>query len=137
MRILVYKFLTWLNSDLAGFYNLSGGIVIPDGANIQNYRTPGNYYCTNNAHVATLLNCPIKNAFTMKVEYGSGNGYPIQTIRDYYTRKQYINTYYTDENSKSYKTIKAYPYTSNKKYWYFVKMNNGVWQGWEKYTSAI
>ena len=88
----------WKYSDLAGFYNLSGGIVIPDGANIQNYRTPGNYYCTNNAHVATLLNCPIKNAFTMKVEYGSGNGYPIQTIRDYYTRKQYINTYYTDEN---------------------------------------
>lgn len=36
-----------------------------------------------------------------------------------------------------YRTVHAYPYISAKKYYYFAKMDHGVWQGWEKYTSVI
>lgn len=36
-----------------------------------------------------------------------------------------------------YRTVHAYPYISAKKYYYFAKMDHGVWQGWEKYTSGI
>lgn len=37
----------------------------------------------------------------------------------------------------SYRTVHAYPYISAKKYYYFAKMDRGVWQGWEKYISAV
>lgn len=43
----------------------------------------------------------------------------------------------TVEFDSKYRTVTAYPYSGDKRYWYFAKMNNGVWQGWEKYTSVI
>lgn len=36
-----------------------------------------------------------------------------------------------------YCTVKAIPYTSEKKYFYLAKKADGIWQGWEKYTSVI
>ncbi len=49
----------------------------------------GNYYCSLNVVVATLKNCPIADAFTMKVMCGNGNAYPTQIIRDFLYGKIY------------------------------------------------
>lgn len=43
----------------------------------------------------------------------------------------------TVEFDQKYRTVTAYPYSGEKRYYYFAKMNNGTWQGWEKYTSVI
>lgn len=68
-----------------GLYALDHGIEIPSGADLNNYKDIGNYYCPYNVIVETLKNCPIGNAFTMKIELSTGNGYPCQTLRDHGT----------------------------------------------------
>ena len=56
---------------------------------MNDYTTPGNYYCNVASIAQTLLNMPSVNgfniAFTMKVELASGTAYPCQTIRAYNT----------------------------------------------------
>ena len=88
---------TQLNSDLAILYKLSGGTSIPSGANLNDYKVPGNYYCNANVTVLTLLNIPsnLVSAFTLKVEYGTGIGYPCQTIRNFHTGDFYYRVYDT------------------------------------------
>lgn len=70
---------------MSQYYALQGGTYIPENANLDNYKTPGNYYCDSSALVPTIVNCPSNNAFTMKVEYSTGNGYPAQVIRQHDT----------------------------------------------------
>lgn len=64
---------------------------------------PGNYYCHRSATVATLTNCPVTVAFTMKVEYSVGTSYPCQTLRVFNTGDIYYR-YYDSFNTKSYDT---------------------------------
>ena len=45
---------------------------------MNDYTTPGNYFCSSTSAVGTLLNCPVSFAFTLKVFFGTGLGYPIQ-----------------------------------------------------------
>ena len=89
------------NSDLGAYYRLSGGTKIPAGSDLQNYKTPGNYYCGGNSDVLTLLNCPAQYAFNLKVEYGSGTGYPTQTLTEYFTKTKYVNSFITEQNTWS------------------------------------
>ena len=63
------------------YYMLTSGTKIPGNANMDTYKTPGNYYCESNANAATLQNSPFPIAFTLKVEYSNGTGYPMQTYR--------------------------------------------------------
>lgn len=70
---------------MSQYYALQGGTYIPENANLDNYKTPGNYYCDSSALVPTIVNCPSASAFTMKVEYSTGNGYPAQVIRQHDT----------------------------------------------------
>lgn len=93
--------LTYLNSNLEGYYKLSGGTAIPNGANLTGYKTPGNYYCPNNTVAASLTGSPTKKAFTLKVELSTGNSYPCQTIRDFATGKIYFRTFNIDTNAWS------------------------------------
>lgn len=76
--------ITALNSDC---YKLSGGIEIPSNADLKSsqYLIPGNYYCPSNIAANTLLNCPFKSAFILKVEISSGigNQYIRQTFTQY------------------------------------------------------
>lgn len=65
-------------------YLLHGGQAINENANLNDYKTPGNYYCALNAIAATLSNCPISEAFTLKVEMGNGISYPCQTLRNFH-----------------------------------------------------
>ena len=52
--------------------SLIGGTLIPNNADLNNYRTVGNYYCPANASVQTLANKPSNNAFRMTVSIGVG-----------------------------------------------------------------
>lgn len=90
-----------LNSNLEGYYKLSGGTAIPSGANLTGYKTPGNYYCPNNTVAASLIGSPTQKAFTLKVELSTGNSYPCQTIRDFATGKIYFRTFNIDTNTWS------------------------------------
>lgn len=76
-----------LNSDS---YKLSGGTEIPSNADLKSsqYLIPGNYCCPSNITANTLLNCPFKSAFILKVEISSGIG--SQYIRQTFT--QYDNS---------------------------------------------
>lgn len=84
------------------FYNLKGGIPIPQGADLYDdvYKVPGNYYCSQDSTVRTLKNCPSYHAFTMKVESATGVAsifYPCQTIRDFLTGETFYRVYNGDK----------------------------------------
>lgn len=64
-------------------YYLTGGEAISKNADMNDYTTAGNYYCKFNITAGTLQNAPFTNAFTLKVIYGNGTGYPMQIYRQY------------------------------------------------------
>ena len=69
---------------------MNGGTPMPENANLNDYNTPGNYYCYSDLIARTIENCPFTKAFTLKVEYSTGIGYPCQSVREYATgRKVY------------------------------------------------
>ena len=74
-----------INSNLENCYSLSGGILIPDNADLysDDYKVPGNYYCPGNANAATLKNCPLSKAFILKVDYTNGTQYIRQSFTQY------------------------------------------------------
>lgn len=79
---------------------MSGGTPIPVGADLNSdaYKVPGNYYCHGNNIAATLLNCPLNNAFILKVDRGTGTGYPRQIFYEYLNEKIIMRTYLEDIN---------------------------------------
>lgn len=79
------------NSNLGSCYNLSGGTLIPDNADLYSdtYKVPGNYYCPNNVNVVTLKNCPLSKAFILKVDYTNGTQYVRQSFMQYDIAQNY------------------------------------------------
>ena len=75
---------------------LSGGIKIPDGADLNNYTTPGNYYCPKDVSIPTLKNCPLNHAFILKVRLSTGEAYPSQEIIEFNTGKKAYRVLYLD-----------------------------------------
>ena len=76
---------------------MQGGTAISSGADMNDYTTPGNYYCDSNTKAQGLSNCPFTHAFIMKVELSNGVTYPSQTFIEYDTgniarRYYYPNT---------------------------------------------
>mgnify|MGYP006906609765 FL=1 len=84
-----------LREDLATTYFLEGGIEIPPEADMlsDTYKVPGNYFCHLSDRTKTLLNCPLRQAFTLKVDLAAGNGYPRQTFKEYNTQRIISRTY--------------------------------------------
>lgn len=78
-----------------------GGIEIPEGADLNNYKTVGNYYCPLNTTAKTLKNCPTGYAFTMEVRKGTGDNYPQQVIYEYIGGG--FERYFDHVDSKSWK----------------------------------
>lgn len=80
-----------LNSNLENCYSLSGGILIPDNADLYSdtYKVPGNYYCPNNVNAVTLKNCPLSKAFILKVDYTNGTQYVRQSFMQYNIAQNY------------------------------------------------
>lgn len=99
------------NSDLTNYYLLKGGISISEDADLNNYKTPGNYYCNSNIIAKTLKNCPCKNAFVMKVEYGTGTNYPTQTIVQFNTGNKFFRLFQYDVDT--WKNWTSYVITSD------------------------
>ncbi|WBF78722.1 long tail fiber protein [Acinetobacter phage vB_AbaM_DLP2] len=64
---------------------------IPDGADLNDYKTPGLYYCPTDAGAATQLNLPFSNAYSLFVERHAGIK---QTITQYATNKTFIRKFY-------------------------------------------
>ena len=94
-------------SDLqTNTYALKGGIEIPENADLNDYKTPGNYYCPRYSAVQTLDNCPFTSAFTLKVSYGTGNGYPMQTFTEYNTDNIAIRFYNQELPTKTWSEYK-------------------------------
>lgn len=54
---------------------------------------PGNYYCATNNTANSLINCPVYQAFTLKVEKGNGTYYPKQTFKEFDSGKIVTRTY--------------------------------------------
>lgn len=77
-------------------YLLQGGTSIPSNSDLNDYTTPGNYYCSTDSTVETLENYPFTHAFTMKVEYSTGTGYSCQTVREFFTGKKAYRYYASD-----------------------------------------
>lgn len=73
-------------------WSLSGGTEIAENAdlNASEYLEIGNYYCPTTSAAETLFNCPIENAFTMKVELSADISIVRQTIRPYNTGDVYV-----------------------------------------------
>lgn len=80
-------------------YLLRGGIEIPSNSDMDNYKTPGNYFAASNNVANTLSNAPFTRAFTMKVEYSQGTGYPCQTFREYDSGNMAFRLYDTGAGS--------------------------------------
>lgn len=65
--------------DLSNYWSLTSHISIREKADMNSFMTPGNYSCDANTTVKTLLNCPLTQAFLMKVYYPiNGGNYIIQ-----------------------------------------------------------
>lgn len=88
------------NGNLSQYYSLSGGTSIPAGADLKSdtYKIPGNYYCMLTGTARTLINCPCDFAFILKVEYGNGVSYPIQTFISLDSKNETIKRMFDDGN---------------------------------------
>lgn len=55
------------------------------------------------------------------------------------TANNELGYWYVDvvEFDNRYRTVTAHPYEGAKNYYYYAKMIEGVWQGWEKYNSVL
>ena len=88
------------------YYMLTGGTAIPKNADMDSYKTPGNYYCATDANAATLQNSPFPISFTLKIECSNGTGYPMQTYRVWNTGEKAVRVF-------SYSAWGAYEYFSS------------------------
>lgn len=79
-------------------YLLFGGIPIPNESDLNSdaYKIPGSYYCHNSNNAKTLINCPFESAFLLKVSYGTGLSFPVQSFTEFRTRKIAERYYDTD-----------------------------------------
>lgn len=105
------------NSNLAkGYYSLSGGAKIPSGAdmNSDTYKIPGNYVCDSNNVASTLKNCPLSNAFVLKVDYGTSSNYPRQTYLRFDSKETCARTWdnYTNKWLDTVYNITNFDFTS-------------------------
>lgn len=61
------KLYSELESGNMPYWLLAGGKLIPANSDLDTYREAGNYYCATSTNAKTLVNCPTKKAFNMKV----------------------------------------------------------------------
>lgn len=86
-----------MNNLKTNTYALSGGTKVPEGADMNDYKTPGNYYCDSNTIAQTLINCPFTQAFVLKISYENGINYPLQTFINYINYEQATRVFIPDD----------------------------------------
>lgn len=73
--------LNSVNNNLSNYWSLYAGTEIPANADMHDYMTPGNYYHPKSSTAKTLVNCPLTDAFQLKVTApieNSKGGYLLQ-----------------------------------------------------------
>ena len=68
-------------NNLSKYWSLYAGTEIPANADMHDYMTPGNYYHPKSSTAKTLVNCPLTDAFQLKVTApieNSTGGYLLQ-----------------------------------------------------------
>lgn len=96
-----------------GVESLSGGTAIQANTDLNTLKTMGNYHCDNDTRVGTLTNCPVKNAFRMKVGNPTGStSYVYQEIYHYMSGARYYRQCLASGNNWT-EWVKTYD-TSNK-----------------------
>ena len=97
------------DSNDVGVYSLNAGDSIPEGADLNDYRTAGTYVCPNSATSATILNKPQTNTnlgFKLIVQYNQSQNWFTQfffVIDQVYVR--YYNN--TEQAYNQWKLIPA------------------------------
>ncbi|QHJ75702.1 putative tail fiber protein [Acinetobacter phage vB_AbaM_PhT2] len=64
---------------------------VPDNADLNNYKTPGLYYCPTDSGAATQLNVPAKIAYSLFIERHAGIK---QTLTQYASNRTFIRRFY-------------------------------------------
>lgn len=79
--------------NITGSAKYFASTYIQENADLNDYTTPGMYYCGANAVVQTMSNCPTTQAFALLVEHHAGAK---QTLTEYGTANPriYIRNYY-------------------------------------------
>lgn len=75
------KLHAYPNNNLSNYWSLYAGTEIPANADMHDYMTPGNYYHPKSSTAKTLVNCPLTDAFQLKVTApieNSTGGYLLQ-----------------------------------------------------------
>lgn len=73
---------------------ISAGLLIPNGSDLNTYKTPGKYRTLLAANTATLINAPIDNsAFSMYVEILGPGDWVRQTLKRVSTLETYVRLY--------------------------------------------
>ena len=80
-----------LSSQLSNRLRLP--IAIPANADLNNYITPGMYYCDVDATVESVQNCPTTHAFSLFVEIGAASEV-VQTLKTWHDGNGYKTTVY-------------------------------------------
>lgn len=79
--INTYKIGT-IKDDISNYLPLSGGTIIPENSDLNNYTTVGMYYMSYNSGAETIKNCPTTKAFTLYVKTSTGG--PVSSLTDKY-----------------------------------------------------
>lgn len=85
------------------------------------------------------------NSVDLKYQIKELNGQDLVTLPQGHwcanngTANNELGYWYVDvmEFDNRYRTVTAHPYEGAKNYYYYAKMIEGVWQGWEKYNSIL
>lgn len=78
------------------YYMLTSGTEIPGNADMDTYKTPGNYYIKSapTSSPNNVQNAPFTRAFTLKVEYANGSdAYIMQTYRVWNTGEKAVRVF--------------------------------------------
>lgn len=91
---------TWVSETSLCYH---GQLSIPSNANLNDYTTPGWYYCPYNATVGTLSNCPASRAFSLRVYTHAGTNQVLTTYIPSDDLRIYIRNYYNNKWSDWYR----------------------------------
>lgn len=94
---------------MSNYWSLYAGTEIPANADMHDYMTPGNYYHPNSATAKTLVNCPLTNAFQLKVTAPIENSAGDYILQEYteYNGQSVIKVHY-DQYSKKWRDPVVY-----------------------------
>lgn len=82
-KALMDKYTQLYSEVRMNYWSLAGNATnIPDNSDLNTYITPGNYCLSSTASIKTLSNCPVDNAFVLKISKPIIGNYILQEYID-------------------------------------------------------